>query len=133
MIDFLSANIVLVLIIVISAGGLILPVINSKRYAPEVSPSKAVELVNKQGGIFVDVRSKDDFKKGHIGGARSIPAEEVKSALSSLPKDKPVILVDRTGALSRTVSKVLKAEGFTSVFILESGLLFWMKENYPLE
>lgn len=54
-----------------------------------------VELKNaldKGDVIVVDVRNEATYKQGHIKGARLIPAGEIASHLSELPRDKEIVL-----------------------------------------
>ena len=46
MTQFLLDNIVLVLVILISAAGLLIPMLNARRYGPELTPQQAVALIN---------------------------------------------------------------------------------------
>jgi len=41
--------------------------------------------------VIVDVRSKEDFDKGHIPGAVSIPWKEIETRYTELPRDKEII------------------------------------------
>ena len=54
--QFLIDNSLLIVVIAVSVLGLLIPVINTRRYAPEVSPAQATELINRQGAQIVDVR-----------------------------------------------------------------------------
>ena len=47
--QFLIDNSLLIVVIAVSVLGLLIPVINTRRYAPEVSPAQATELINRQG------------------------------------------------------------------------------------
>lgn len=67
--QFLIDNSLLIVVIAVSVLGLLIPVINTRRYAPEVSPAQATELINRQGAQIVDVRKAADFAKGHIANS----------------------------------------------------------------
>ena len=76
--QFLIDNSLLIVVIAVSVLGLLIPVINTRRYAPEVSPAQATELINRQGAQIVDVRKAADFAKGHIANSRNIPADQIQ-------------------------------------------------------
>ena len=97
--------------IAVSVLGLLIPVINTRRYAPEVSPAQATELINRQGAQIVDVRKAADFAKGHIANSRNIPADQIQNEFGKLKRERPVILVDQTGAGSRPVARLLRGVG----------------------
>ena len=42
--------------------------------------------------MLVDVRSAEEYKAGHIPGAKSIPLEGLSSRLTEIPRDIPVVL-----------------------------------------
>lgn len=45
-----------------------------------------------QGVLFLDVRKPEDYERGHIPGARSVPLLEVAPESARLPKDAHVFL-----------------------------------------
>lgn len=97
--QFLIDNSLLIVVIAVSVLGLLIPVINTRRYAPEVSPAQATELINRQGAQIVDVRKAADFAKGHIANSRNIPADQIQNEFGKLKRERPVILVDQTARL----------------------------------
>ena len=121
--QFLIDNSLLIVVIAVSVLGLLIPVINTRRYAPEVSPAQATELINRQGAQIVDVRKAADFAKGHIANSRNIPADQIQNEFGKLKRERPVILVDQTGAGSRPVARLLRGVGFQRVTILERGIV----------
>lgn len=131
--QFLIENSLLIVVIAISVLGLLIPVINTRRYAPEVSPAQATELINRQGAQIVDVRKTADFAKGHIANSRNIPADQIQNEFGKLKRERPVILVDQTGAGSRPVARLLRGVGFQQVSILERGIVGWLQAKMPLE
>jgi hypothetical protein len=42
--------------------------------------------------VLVDVRSAEEYKAGHIPGAKSIPLEMLPRRLAEIPRDIPVVL-----------------------------------------
>ena len=131
--QFLLDNSLLIIVIVITVIALALPVINTRRYAPMVSPKRLTEIVNKENGVVIDVRKADDYRRTRIAASRNIPADQIQNRLGELDKSRPVVLVDRTGGLSKTVAQLLRGVGFEKVYILENGLFAWQKEGMPLD
>ena len=93
-----------------------------------------VRLMNDTEPQIVDIRSRESFQNGHIIGARSIPLQELKTAVdgSKLDQAKPVLLYCQMGMQSNQASQILKAAGFDEVYILQQGLQAWQQENLPL-
>ena len=65
-----------------------------------------------QGAVIVDVRTKDEFRQGHIAGSKNIPLNEIKQKLEGIRGwNKPVITVCRSGNRSAIAKNILKAGG----------------------
>lgn len=133
MTQFLLDNIVLVLVILISAAGLLVPMLNARRYGPELSPQQTVSMMNNKRAQLVDVRKPADFKRGHVTGALNLPADAIQNKLDRLDRSRPVILMDNMGSSARTCARLLRGVGFQEVYVLEGGIVSWTKENLPLE
>jgi rhodanese-related sulfurtransferase len=73
-----------------------------------------IELV-KQGAIILDVRSKGEYQGGHIKGSINISVDSLRSNLSKLKKDKPIITCCASGMRSASAKSILKSNGFTEV------------------
>ncbi|MGL4825965.1 MAG: rhodanese-like domain-containing protein [Vibrionaceae bacterium] len=99
------------------------------------SPQQATLLMNQQNGVMLDLRSKDDFRKGHIAGAMRVSATDLKNgklAEFEAHKSHPVILVCKTGQTAIEAATILTKAGFEQVFVLENGLISWNEAKLPL-
>ena len=131
--QFIVQNALLIIIAVIAAVSLAMPLINTRRFGPMVSSEQAVSLINKQNSLVVDVRAQKDFKRVRIANSVNIPANEIQNRLGELSKDRTIIVVDNSGNMSAAASKLLRGVGFTKVYVLDSGLVGWMRDKLPLE
>lgn len=131
--QFIVQNALLIIIAVIAAVSLAMPLINTRRFGPMVSSEQAVSLINKQNALVVDVRAQNDFKRVRIANSVNIPANEIQNRLGELSKDRTIIVVDNSGNMSAAASKLLRGVGFTKVYVLDSGLVGWMRDKLPLE
>ena len=131
--QFIVQNALLIIIAVIAAVALAMPLINTRRFGPMVSSEQAVSLINKQNALVVDVRAQKDFKRVRIANSVNIPANEIQNRLGELSKDRTIIVVDNSGNMSAAASKLLRGVGFTKVYVLDSGLVGWMRDKLPLE
>ena len=131
--QFIVQNALLIIIAVIAAVSLAIPLINTRRFGPMVSSEQAVSLINKQNALVVDVRAQKDFKRVRIANSVNIPANEIQNRLGELSKDRTIIVVDNSGNMSAAASKLLRGVGFTKVYVLDSGLVGWMRDKLPLE
>lgn len=131
--QFIVQNALPIIIAVIAAVSLAMPLINTRRFGPMVSSEQAVSLINKQNALVVDVRAQKDFKRVRIANSVNIPANEIQNRLGELSKDRTIIVVDNSGNMSAAASKLLRGVGFTKVYVLDSGLVGWMRDKLPLE
>ena len=102
----------------------------------QLSTREATLLMNKEDAAVVDIRSKGDFKKGHILGATHLAPEAVSTGdfnkLEKL-KNKPIIVVCAMGMTAkRTALQMLKA-GFSQVTVLKGGMGSWQGEGLPVK
>lgn len=74
---------------------------------------------------LIDVRDRDDYKAGHILGARSMPFFEVKQRHVELRKDKPIYLYENGTYLAYRAALELKKHGFEDLYVLKGGYENW--------
>ncbi len=103
-----------------------------------ISCTKAIELINKEEAITIDLRSREDFHKGHIINSINLTTSEIKrnniEKLEKLEKykKKPIILISVNGIKEYKSAEQLVNYGFERVFILKEGITGWSSENLPL-
>lgn len=117
-------------------------------YAPPYSSAKdpvnmagfvAENILNKQHEIFywneiesflentriIDVRTKDEFEKGHIPSAINIPVDDLRNQLSELPVSEPIYLYCQGGLRGYLAQKILKQNDFKETYNLSGGYQVW--------
>ena len=101
--------------------------------AASVSPTEAVRMMN-DGAVLVDIRSVNQFKDGHIAGARNVPGDQVADGAKALEKfrDKTIITCCENGITSGAAARKLTEFGFKQVFNLRGGLAGWRQDNLPV-
>ncbi len=100
---------------------------------PELTPSWVVE---HQGQLTIlDVRSSEEFEgpDGRVAGSLLIPLPELEARASSIPADRPVVVVCHSGSRSALATQQLLKAGRAQVANLRGGLSRWSDEGYPLE
>lgn len=136
MLKFIQDNIWLVMLAVASGVMLIWPTI-AKRFAAakEVGVADAVQLINRQDAVIVDVREPGEFKAGHIPNSRNIPLAQIGERTKELEKhkSKPLLLVCASGARSAAASGALQKAGFTQIYNLGGGMGAWQQAGMPAE
>jgi phage shock protein E len=95
-----------------------------------ISPKNAKEMMStEQNVMLLDVREKDEYRYGHIGGSKNIPVGSIMSNKSKLPgdKDAAIIVYCLSGMRSKSACKMLSALGYTNLHNL-GGINSWPYE-----
>ena len=134
-IDFLTNNPMLSFAWVAIAAMIIHSTVKDKISGVKtITTQEATQLINKQDAIVVDVRSKEEFQKGHIVNAKNITLSQIeKGSFSAIENNKqtPIIVVCETGARSSSAAAQLVKAKFTQVTSLFSGMGGWQSANLP--
>lgn len=82
-----------------------------------ITPAPDYAELVKNGALILDVRSPNEFKQGHVQGAKNIPLEHIQGKLDTLKnKEQPIITCCASGIRSASAKGVLKSNGFTQVY-----------------
>jgi sulfur dioxygenase len=97
----------------------------------EVEPNWLCE--NAASVYVLDVREEVEFSGtlGHVDGAELMPLKTLMDNTEKLPKDKPVVVVCRSGARSAQATVLLKKAGFDRVANMSGGMLRWQEQRLP--
>lgn len=124
----------LLLIVVAIGSGLMLawPMIQRSRAGSALTPPQAVQMMNQQHAVLVDIRDASAFNAGHIPQARNLPVADFEKKFASLPKNKPVILVCDLGRSAVGAAASLRKLGLTEVTTLDGGMRAWAAAGLPV-
>jgi len=100
-----------------------------------VGSAQAIQLVNRETGLFLDVCEPQEFKSAHIPHAVNLPLRTLAENLKHIEKykTKPVIVTCRSGNRSVKGAILLRKQGFANVYSLSGGLMNWERDNLPVE
>jgi len=134
LVPFVVQNWALLLVAFVSGALLLWPGL-ARGARSGVSPDGAVQLINREKAIVVDVSETEEFAAGHITGARNVPVGELEKRLPEVVKNKalPVILVCPTGARAQRALGLAKTLGYEKAVVLGGGLRAWKEANLPVE
>lgn len=76
-----------------------------------LSPDELDQYVGHPDFIIIDVREPEEFRKGHIRGARNIPYEELLRQ-EELTREKTIILYCGRGAASLAAGRRMAGNGY---------------------
>lgn len=76
--------------------------------------------------VLLDVRTKEEFREGHIKGAINIPVQILAYHIEDeVPeKDQTIVLYCRSGIRTITAADILKDLGYTTVYDM-GGIISW--------
>jgi len=132
--QFLVQNWYLLAIALVSGGLLVWPMLVEGAAGARISAADAVQLINREKAVLIDVSENAEFAAGHAVGARNIPVAALEAS-RELPKNKslPIVVVCPTGARAGRAAIVLKKLGFANTQVLKGGLAAWRAANLPVE
>lgn len=70
------------------------------------------QLINERKAQVIDVRSPGEFKAGHLKNSKNIPLDSLKSKVSGISKDRPVVVCCASGTRSGMAKGMLKSMGY---------------------
>ena len=132
--NFIVENWMLIAVAVSSGALLMWPLVKGAG-AGALSPAGAVQLINRERGVVVDVSEPEEFALGHVGGARNIPLGQLEQRLTEVVKNKtvPLILIDASGGRSVRAEGIAKKLGYEKAQAMAGGLKSWKEANLPVE
>jgi len=102
---------------------------------PEVAPA---DLQSRLSGgeqiVVIDVREPEEFARGKIPGAYTIPRGVLEMQVDGrLPRESTVVLYCGAGGRSALAAKSLADMGYEKVENLQGGWGAWMQSGLPVE
>ncbi len=134
--EFLSANwMVLLAAAVFVVLVLRAPLMRKLSGIEEIAPEKAVQLINQQDAMVIDVREQQEWSGGHLPGARHIPLGDLQKYLKDMEQhhDRHVICQCASGMRSARAAATLRKAGFERVYSLRGGIHAWKDAGLPVE
>jgi len=133
-VKFILDNWALILLALGSGGMLAWPVLRGAGQG-SLSAQGAVQIINRQKGVLIDVREPEEFAAGHAVGARNVPLAELEQKLPGVVKNKalPVLLMCATGARAQRAVAAAKKLGYEQAQAVGGGMKSWNEANLPVE
>ena len=128
-------NPLLALTALVAGGMLLWPLLRRSAGGPWVNTTRAIELINREDALVVDVRDAGEYGAGHILGAKHLPVARIDEGAGELAKkkDRPLIVYCDGTERSAKAAAALKCQGFTRVANLSGGLDAWRQAGLPVE
>ena len=94
------------------------------------------EVSQKQSDlVLIDVRQPEEFtgELGHIPGTQLMVLNTLPQELATIPQDKTVVFVCRSGARSAQAAAFAHMNGYKEVYNMLGGMMLWNNLNLPIE
>ncbi|HEX8023431.1 rhodanese-like domain-containing protein [Mucilaginibacter sp.] len=97
----------------------------------EITVQELKEKIDKGEDFqLIDVREDFEYETSNLGGVL-IPLGGVLIEAEKISKDKPVVVMCRSGKRSAAAIMQLEQRGFTNLSNLRGGILAWQAEIDP--
>ncbi|CAG8999967.1 MAG: putative protein YibN [Candidatus Celerinatantimonas neptuna] len=135
-IEFIQLHLMLCLLWVVLLGAVIytflMPILSGVR---SITYQQVTQFINKRDAVIFDIRSGEQYRKGHIAGAVNIPESQLKAdKLTNYEKyrSKPVVVACDLGNKASGAARLFKKAGFQEVYYMQGGIGAWTGANLPL-
>jgi thioredoxin len=97
----------------------------------------AIEFADKINelptAVIIDVRTPDEFSKGHLVNANNYDwnGNNFDKQIAPIDKSKPVFVYCLSGGRSSSAASKMRSEGFLTVYELDGGIMKWRSANLP--
>ncbi len=91
--------------------------------ADEIAHDELAAALKSKACVLVDVREPQEFASGRVPGSQNLPLSGFDPA--RLPKDKPVVLICRSGARSSRALSQARSHGRSDIRHYRGGVMGW--------
>lgn len=82
--------------------------------------------------FILDVRQPEEYRMGHIAGARLVPLGDLGRRMKDLPRDQDILCVCASGSRSSAATRQLNSAGFKAIN-LRGGMMGWQRAGHPVK
>jgi rhodanese-related sulfurtransferase len=99
-----------------------------------LSPGEAYSLLKKDA-VLVDLRREYEtsYRLFDVPSIIYMTEHEIRNDPNLLPGNRPLILADNVGMLSRKIAMKLFSEGYDNIAIISGGIIAWVKDGLPVK
>ena len=87
---FIIDNWMLIAVALASGGMLLWPTVQGASAGGRSRAHGAVQLINRERAVVVDVSEPEEFAAGHVSGAKNVPLGQLEQRLPEVVKNKSV-------------------------------------------
>lgn len=132
--NFIVDNWYLILLALVSGALLVAPMLKAGAQGG-LTAAMAVQLINREKAVIIDVCGADEYSAGHVVGAKNVPLDDLEARLPVVVKNKalPLIMVCASGARAARAAAVAQKLGYANAQVLAGGIKAWSAAGMPVE
>lgn len=92
-----------------------------------ISYEDARNMINDNGNVLIDVRTKKEYDLMHIINSINIPVEKIRSCEEEYKNADKIMVYCSSGLRTKEAIRILNSMGYTNIAIWEYGAL----SNFP--
>ncbi|GAA1481382.1 metalloregulator ArsR/SmtB family transcription factor [Gordonia sinesedis] len=98
-----------------------------------VTADDLAELLADDAVLVIDVRDPEDYRRGHIPGAMSVPQNRIRDMLAELPRDRRIVAYCQGPyCLASPTAAARLAAADLDVTIVDGGITGWIRSGREL-
>lgn len=90
------------------------------------------KLKNGKHPFVLDVRQPEEYRAGHIAGAKLISLGDLTHKMASLPKNREIVCVCASGNRSSSATRILVNAGYNA-FNMKGGMVSWRRAGLAVK
>lgn len=132
--NFIVDNWYLILLALVSGALLVAPMLKAGAQGG-LTAARAVQLINREKAVVIDVCGADEYSAGHVVGAKNVPLADLEARLPVVVKNKalPLIMVCASGARAARAAALAQKLGYANAQVLSGGIKAWSAAGMPVE
>ena len=107
--------------------------LGSQPATAEVDVREAWRRVQDENALLLDVREAQELREAAVPGALHIPLGQLNSKGSTLPRDRDILVLCRSGNRSALATEMLNKNGFDRAANVTGGIIAWHQAKLPIE
>lgn len=120
----------------LAAAALAIAAVCHAAETPRIDQAALLKRIDKKdtSTVILDVRTPEEFAKGHLPGAINIPHTHLPVRISEVADaaDRDIVIYCATGIRSEQAAARLRENGFTRLLHLDGDMEAWEKQQRPL-
>ena len=131
---FIVDNWYLILLALVTGAMLVVPILKGAAQGG-LTAAMAVQLINREKAVVIDVCGADEYNAGHVVGAKNVPLADLEARLPQVVKNKalPLIMVCANGPRAARAAATAKKLGYANAQVLAGGIKAWSAAGMPVE